>query len=190
MYRQSLFSSPLRPTVVWTCGECILALTGALWKLLSTRDCSFVSDGACVCHLRYKSCEIADLAWLPSCGWWPPRLNIWTRRRLGPGPDSGSGVDIVRFLFVICDCVSVVLFDASLFLFILVLYMLLGCVFMSTLSLSAECPLCFPSVAIVFVFFGGGWFLPNRFFWLGCRFNVAVMSGRRRRRRNPLQEGI
>ena len=150
---QSLSSSPLRPTVGWTCGERILALSGALWKLPSTRDCSYVFGGACVSPLRSKSCEIADLAWLPSCVWWPPRLHLWTRRRLGPGPDGGSSVDIVSFLFVICDCVNVVLFDVSLCLFILVLYMLLGCVFMSTLSLGAECPLCFPSVAIVFEFF-------------------------------------
>ena len=49
--------------------------------------------------------------------------------------------------------------------------------FMSTLSLVAECSLWFPSVAIVFeVFSGGGWFLPNRFFWLGCRFDVPALS--------------
>ncbi len=153
MYKQSLSSSPLRPTVGWTCGECILALNGALWKLPSTRDCSSVFGGACAWPLRCKSCEIADLAWLPNCSWLPPLLNLWNRRRLGPSPDGGPGVDIVSFLFVFCDCGSVVLFDVSLFLFILVLYMLLGCVFMSTLSLGAECPLCFPSVAIVFEFF-------------------------------------
>ena len=45
------------------------------------------------------------------------------------------------------------LFIVSLCLFILVLYMLVGCIFMSTVSLVAECPLWFPSVAIVFDFF-------------------------------------
>jgi hypothetical protein len=56
-----------------------------------------VSGGAWVSLLRCSSCEIANLVWLPSCVWCPPRLNLWTRRRLVPDPDGGSGVDIVSF---------------------------------------------------------------------------------------------
>ena len=122
MYMQSLSSSPLLPTVGWTCGECILAFSGALWKLPSTRDCSSVPDVACVCPLRCRSCEIVALAWLPSC-WWPPRLNRWTRRRLGPGPDDGSGANIVSIMFILCCCVNVVVLNMSLYLLVLVLYM-------------------------------------------------------------------
>jgi len=52
----------------------------------------------------------------------------------------------------------------SLFRFLLGLYMLLGCVFLSSLSLGAECPLCFSSVAIVFeYFFGAVGFCPTGF---------------------------
>ncbi len=42
-----------------------------------------------------------DLALLPNCVWWPPLLNLWTRRRLVPNPVGGLRVDIVNvWLFV------------------------------------------------------------------------------------------
>ena len=71
-----------------------------------------------------------DLAWLPSCVGCPPLLNLWTRCRLVPDPNGGSGVDIVSFLMLLVSGrVRVAGIDVSLLSVLLLLCMRLGWVF-------------------------------------------------------------
>ena len=65
-------------------------------------------------------------------------MNRWTRRRLGPGPDRGSGADIVSIMYIFCGCVNVVVLSMSLCSVMSELCMLMIRLFLSTLSLVAE----------------------------------------------------
>jgi hypothetical protein len=144
---QSLWSSPLCPAAGWTRGEYVLALRGAPWKLPMVSERSSVSGGTWVSSLRCSNCEIAGLAWLPSCVCCPPRLNLWTRRRLVPDPAGGSGVDIVSF----GSFSGVVrLYVPELCVLLLPVSVLLCSIFSWLVGLSGR--LGFDSVLIVFVF--------------------------------------
>jgi len=72
-------------------------------------------------------------------------------RRLVPDPDGGSGVDIVSlWMSMIRGLFRFVLFDVSIMSLLLLLCMHPGLVFVSTISLDAECLACFPSAAVFF----------------------------------------
>ena len=91
---------------------------------------------------------------LPSFIRCPTLLNLWTLRRLVPDPDGGYGVDIVSWwMLLICGRFRVVQFDMSFMSLPLILCMRLDWVFVSTISLDAECPMCFPTAAIFVLFF-------------------------------------
>lgn len=115
--------------------------------------------------MRWSSWEIVDLAWLPSC-WWPPRLNRWTLRRLGPDPDGGSGADIVGILFSRCGCDCADVFNVSLGSVALGFCMLVGCRPFLKMSLVAVWLIVGPAVVSVFEFVAAA---------VGCR--STVLSG-------------